>query len=282
MATEFYTGSSDVNLGKDLMLQSGILAVQRVIHEVTAAYEDATPDGELTLPASVGTVTDDEFNSVASNLEFIDDDGDVCEVAIKDTVGTTRVVSFVIANAKKIKDNTAAALTDAASYTVRVLTPTLATDVESGAYGKYFGYITALSFEPVNEKAQLKVGIPKELVAEGDIENGYSVSGAVSNVANADILKAIFGADEFGSQTSRFSLAWGSINAARKYYRFHLIASDDNGRKNVFRFLRGRFGINGSMEFISDEYKSLAWKFSGFVDGFYPSDANLFMRVREG
>jgi hypothetical protein len=275
IGTIFYGSKSDVNLGKDAMLESGDLFVRKFHYVGTATM--GTPGATATLTISTVFETD-FFNSVAANCYIVDDNGVVCAVAVDDTsvTSTTTVVTVDTTSAYLESDGTTpGSFTGSATYNIYLKTPTAASDEFSGLYGKYLGYVTAFSLENTENYANVKINIPKKKVLEGLVEREMALTGEIKTMTGVDTLDAILTSASYGDTTGNvYSRGIGSNPGARPYYELTFVSNDSNNRRVVWRFLKGQFSANGAIDLLAEDYKMIPFSFSLFADGFYPVTAD--------
>lgn len=257
----FYTSKQDSNLTKDMVLNEPDLFISKILFEGTGVYAEGSGATDTLTPAVSPAWTINEFAStVGINLEVVDQNGKLAYGKIISNTATS--ITFDREELDLDEDGaTSPTLTDTNVYTFRILSPS-----SVYKYGDFFGYVNDLSLGFEQEKAEYKKGIPRELIVEDLIENINTLTGTVSTIANEDILAAIFGADAFGLQTGQFELGFGSQSFSSSFYRAVLAGKDRTGRSMIFICHKIKFSANGELSFSEEDFKSLPFTASVFVD----------------
>lgn len=265
----WFTGKSDSNLSKDAVIQKPDLFIAEFLHEVNAVWDSTL---KTFTPAPALTFVADEFNSLGlNNCHVIDDNGVVSTTKITDT-STSDITIVDTALLLESDGTTAATLTDTATYQIRILTPTIASE----PYGKFFGYTEAMTLEVNQEIAKFKESVPKKLRFQDLIEQEINLGGGNINLSNVDVLSTIFGAEVFGLQTAQSAVALGSNADISTAYRLVLNGKDREGRALTWIARRGQPEASGDIFGGSESGHFLAnFKFSLIADGFYPDTADL-------
>jgi hypothetical protein len=268
----WYSGRNVSQLADDTVLKDGYIHVSDVEWEGTSLLDDAVPaTATFTI---TGTFADDLYNSTSlPNLEFKDDDGDVCSVVIDDSDGTAKTVTFDSTAALKVKDGiTAANVTDATSYQIKILTPNSVADAWAAYAGQYIGDTTDKTFENQNEEARLEVGTPLFLRAKGDTKIAYVYNFTYYQVINTEMNKSGYRGVDFGENDG---VAFGVNRPVAGRKRLYIIGEDTAGNVSMRVLLYGELNVTGEGG-GNGEYKNYTCTFELFPDPLYPEDGNMF------
>jgi len=269
----FYSGRNVSQLESDTVLKDGYVHISKVEWEGTSTLGAGTPaTSTFTL---TGTFADDAYNSTSlPNLEFKDDDGDVCQVVIDDTDGTAKTITFDMTSAVKVSDgSTAASYTDTNSYDIKVLTANSVSDAWSAYAGQFIGDTTDKNFENQNEEARLEVGTPLSLRAKGDTKIAYTYSFTYYQVMNVDMNKAGYRGVDFGANDG---VAFGVDRPEADKYRLYVVGEDSDGNVSMRVLLYGDLMVTAEGG-GNGEYKSYTCTFELFPDPLYPENGNMFL-----
>ncbi len=265
---EWFNTKADPNLEFDAIIKKPDIFIAEYIFQGNAVYDLAS-----TTFAPVGAAfVDDEFISLGlSNLQVKDDNGLIATVKIDDNDATT--VEFVPGDLLLENDGTTtAALTDAATYIIRILTPTDADE----PFGKFFGYTEAIELNVNDELAKFKESTPKVLRFQDLVEREVTLVGGNVNLSNVDTLATILGAELYGKQTGQFSLGLGSNPDLSKVYRFVLNGQDRKKRAMQWVLSKGQPESQGNIMGASESgYFMINFIMSVIGDSLYPDTADL-------
>jgi hypothetical protein len=268
----WYSGRNVSQLESDTVLKDGYIHISKVEWEGTSAL-DATVPATSTFTLT-GTFADDLYNSTQlPNLEFKDDDGDVCQVKIDDTDGTAKTVTFDVTAAVKVSDgSTPATYTTATNYSIKVLSANSVADAWAAYAGQYIGDTTDKNFENQNEEARLEVGTPLFLRAKGDTKIAYLYSFTYYQVINTEMNKAGYRGVDFGENDG---LAFGVNRPVAGRYRLYIVGEDNDGNVAMRVLLYGELAVTAEGG-GNGEFKNYTCAFELFPDPLYPEDGNMF------
>jgi hypothetical protein len=207
-------------------------------------------------------------------LEFVDDDGDVCQVVIDDTDGTGKTITFDITASVKVSDgSTVATYTTATNYQIKVLTGNSVADAWAVYAGQFIGDTTDKAFENQNEEARLEVGTPLTIRAKGDTKIAYVYNFTYYQVMNVEMNKAGYRGVDFGANDG---VAFGVDRPVADKYRIYVVGEDSDGNVSMRVLLYGDLSVTGEGG-GNGEYKSYTCAFELFPDPLYPEDGNMFL-----
>jgi len=272
----FYTGKNDTNLNKDFMLNQPDIYISKFEYEGSGVYaENSGAFDSLTPATSPSWTINDYASTVGLNLEVVDDNGKLAYGKISANAADS--ITFDAESLVLDEDGTSSpTFTDGSTYNFRILTAS-----SSYKYGDFFGYVSELSVSMEQETAEYKQGIPRKKIVEDLLENMSTISGSVSSFQGEDILKAVFGMNEFGSQTSQFELGFGSGTFNSSGYRIALVGKDRVGRETVWLVHRGQFKSTGEVNFSDEGYKTIPFELSVFSDNLREScEADMIRVIR--
>lgn len=282
--TRFYNTKNATALNKDGRLDSGDLYIQKFEFEGQCVLDSTTPTAATLTPSDTVTWSADDFNSTGNyNLLIVDDNSVVAKVKVTDTTAGTNPYVTIDTTAAILEsdESTAPTLTNGSTYDVRILTPCSSSDENGGVYGKFIGYISELSISNTEEIAVFKYGIPRDRKWEETVENVLTGSFNTLMVTDEDTIEAVYNAAEYGSNTGKWSRAYGTNNGSRSYYRLTLVASDINNRTCTEVYWKCRLKQNGDVSKFDENFKMIPISVTMFGDSFYPEDASLCKLTRD-
>jgi len=275
MATldRFFTSPQDIDLAKDMVAKRSDIYIQKEEYSGSAVYGLSVGTSTLT-PAVAPVWAADEFNStVAKNLYVIDDNGKVATCLIDDTTLNQDVIFDEATLLLEEDGTTAATLTDTNTYDFRIFTPC---SVAGQVNGPFFGYTEEVDLNITDEVMKYKYSQPAKTIRTDLKERVGTIEGATMNTTNEDMIAALFGADQYGSQTSQFAYGVGSNPSFNKFYRITFVTRDVTGRVLNTIVRRSQLFLNGGM-FKPYQDGHLGTPFKGEVisDLFYPEGADM-------
>ena len=246
--SNLYLNKQVAALGQDIIFQSFDMYGAKYEYEGTGVYTLAST--KLTPATSPAWTINDYQSTVKKNLFVVDNAGDLCSVAV--TSNTATDVTFTPASLKKVKDQTTAGvLTDAATYTFFILTPSAVTD-----YGEYFGYSKLGEYNPNVNKVPLITGVPEVKVRTdiGGIQP--TMKGIIQNMGIKQY-KNIMQMINYGLQTAYTSQALGSNYSVGSYWEVTLVGQTVAGKTVVYKFWKTNLSLDGGVNFGEAAHKTV-------------------------
>jgi len=254
----FYTGTTDTNLLRDIMLQSGKLYVKK--WEYDSKGTTGTVGATCAISLDSGAVTtDDEFNNMT--LFIVDDNGVLCSVNIDDSTASGDTITVDTTSCNKVSDeSTAGAFTNSTEYDMYIL-----------GTEEFVGYSDQqLDYE--EERIDFMTGdIAHKRVRSDALGIVAGFSGNVRSFG-AEILKEIYGMTTYGDQTNKIQVHGGNQPAVRSDYAVILKMDNVKGHNWEIEFFKGQFYANGAITTSADEYKMIPYKVDAFIDTLRDSD----------
>lgn len=274
----FYPSKTSNNLTQDAVIKQGDIYLQKYEYESdTNATLDLT-----TATAAVLTIndtvswSDDLYNStMAYNLLVIDDNGVVGKYKIDDTAesgGDWTLTFDSTAGILESDGTTTPSLTDEGTYQIKVLTPS-----DVSAVGDFLGYAVDINFTADMEKVEFEYGVPASVKYTDVIRVSSMIEGSISQIANEDVLKAIYNATEYGASADKVALAIGSNTGAFSRYRVTIATQDRSGTDMYIKVINGEFKPTGGLSMSELDYKKLPFEIKAFSDNFYPENADMVL-----
>jgi len=245
-----YTSTSDPNLLRDIMLQSGkVFGRQWVLGPTTGTM--GTPGAAAAIAIS-GTYADDEFNG--NPLYIVDDNSKLCTVDIDDTAANTSITV----------DTTSALLVEDES--------TPGTFTASGVYDLYIlGAEKFLGFsdqqlDVEEETVEFESGaVPVEVLREDTIKNVLGISGNLRNFG-ANLMAEPYALTQYGDQTNQIQQHGGGVPALRGDWALRIFLEDVNGFDwNIYAF-KTNFFSNGAVNLSEQGYKVTPYRAKWYED----------------
>lgn len=258
----FFNNKNDFELTKRAMLYEPDFYGSKIEHEQESSVLDSSTTSAATFTLDTGVVTaDDVFNSTAlKNLYFLDDNSALAKVEIDDSATSGNTVTFDSTAAVLVSDeSTAPTLTDTSSYQVRVLQASALTQTfGSGTIpvGKYIGHTSDANFNYTNNKAKLKVGVPKRTVTQGTVEVEAMLEFNYAQITDPNMLKSGLQGATYGDQTNQTQVQYGFNPQTSDRYMIQAYSLDDSGRAFFMEFFNVELTVN-AFPFGGDEYKKL-------------------------
>lgn len=266
----YYSSLSDVNLAKDAVAKNSDLYIQKYEYIGTAVLDTSVTGANVLTMTGVSFVVDELISTMAKNLVVLDDNGIPAQVEIDDNDATT--VTFDEANLLIDSDGvTAATLTDTSTYNIYVLTPS-----PDSVFGPFFGYTEGLELNISDELMQFKYNMPKKLKFQDLSERTAELVGGNVDISNEDVLTTIFGAEQYGDQTTGFKIGIGSDPDLNIYYRLTKLTEDREGRQIAMIMRKCQVSVTGSLDGSAESgHKMSNFKFDLTSDGFYPDNVDM-------
>ena len=275
MADQFFNSLKDTTLPESMMAKQPDAYIQKFEDENTSTLDITVPATATFTPVVASTYTVNEFASTqADNLYFLDDDNEVCAAKIISNIATA--VTFDSTSAVKEKDGTAANLTTATDYSIRILSPS-----NTDTQGPFFGYVEGLDIAISDEIMPFKYSTPRQLIRTDLLERTGTITGGNVSWVQEDVLKAIMSTEQYGNQTGQFSIGFGSNANFNKFYKMTFSSRDVTGRPLDIVIYKTQFQLTGSLNGASESgHSMISFTTQMQTDPFYPCDFDMGKIVR--
>lgn len=259
-----YINTSDTNLLRDIMLQSGKLYLYKheFIGKGTTGTVGATCVITLTSP---DTFVDDAYNGMTLLLK--DDNGVLCSVNIDDSVADTSVTADTTAALLVSDETTAGTFTDATEYNMYIK-----------GNKRFLGY-SDQQVDYEEEKISFFTGdIARKKVRTDTLGIVAGFSGNVRNFG-AELFGEIFGMQNYGSQTNQIQKHGGFQPISRDFYTASLEMKNVEDKDNFVEFFKGQLFPNGAVNTSEEAYKIAPYIFESVEDSIRDNDNVNMWRI---
>ncbi len=252
-----YTSENDVNLLRDIMLQSGKIKGREYFMEGKGTVGTPGVSCVITL-TNPPTFAEDALNGY--KLYIVDDDSDLCIVDIDDSVANTSITVDTTATKEVSDETTAGTFTASTEYDLYILKDE-----------KFLGYSDQqLDYE--EETIDFNTGdIPRKRVRSDTLGIILGFSGNLRNFG-ADLFSEIFGLTSYGSQTNKKQYHGGNTPAVRSDWQLTMEMKNVKGHDWTVQFFKGQFFSNGALNTSEEGYKIAPYMFKSFIDTLRDSD----------
>lgn len=260
-----YTSENDVNLLRDILLQSGKLYAKK--YYFLGKGTMGTPGAAAVVTLTGATMADDAYNGY--QLFIVDDDSKLSYVDIDDTVANTSITVDTTSTKLTEDDSTAGSFTASAVYDLYILGTEL-----------FFGYSDQqLDFE--ESRVQFETGeIPAKIIREDTIRIVLGFSGNLRSLG-ADPWSEIYGLTQFGSQTNQKQYHGGSAPAVRPFWALSLRMDNVNGQQFEVAGFKTLLYPNGPVNFNEEAYKVTPYQAKFFIDTLRDTDKVNSWKIRQ-
>ena len=275
----YYDNLSDIDLSRealantvsDLYIQkyeyigSGVLAIE------TGGTSTLTPS------TSPSWTADKLISTVADNLIVYDDNSKAASGKVADN--DEDCITFDETAMLLDEDGaTAPSFTVGNTYQFYVLTPS---SVTGATYGPFWGYTEGVELNINDTFKKFMYGMPKKLKFKDLEMRECTIAGGHINYTNKDVMEDMFGAVEYGLQTSQYALGVGFEPDTDKYYRLTFVTEDRYNRSTVIRARKCQFEVTGNILQTSEAgYAMAGFNIDVISDGFYPVNADMLQIYR--
>jgi len=278
MALSYFTGLSDKEIAQEVIAKTPDLYIQKREYGGCGIYALETGGASTLTPSTSPAWSVDEFAStVADNILIIDDNGKVATGKI--TSNAADSVTFDETALVLEEDGTTApTFTAGTEYNFRVYTPS---STAGNVWGPFFGLVEGAELSITDTLMKFKYSIPKKMLFQDMEEREGMITGGHVNFVSEDVAKTIFGATEYGDQTSQTALAIGSDPDTDLFYRLVFDGEDRSNRDWYIRTRDAQFELTGNVFSKAESGHFMApFTASLLADPFYPDDANMLAMVR--
>jgi hypothetical protein len=278
MAFTYYSSLADINLAKEAIAKTPDLYIQkREFGGEGIFFTDTGGNDALEVTADPSWTTNEFASTVADNILVIDDNNKVATGKID---GNTSDTIFFDSTLLVLEEDgtTAPTFTPGTTYQFRVYTPS---SVAGATSGPFFGYVEGAELNITDTFMKFKYSRPKQMKFKDLEEREGTVAGGNVNFTNLDVIKSMFGAVEYGSQTGQYSVGIGSNPDTDLFYRLTFVGEDRNNRVLKIGIRECQFEITGNIFGNAESGHYMAPFVADIIsDGFYPDDVNMVGIVR--
>jgi len=245
-----YANTNDVNLLRDIMLQSGKLYARKF--EFVGKGTVGTPGAAAVITLTGATFANDEYNGYQLNI--VDDASLMATVDIDDSIADTSITVDTTASIQVLDESTVGGFTAATEYDLYIL-----------GDEKFFGY-SDQNVDIEENTVSFKTGnIPEEEIREDTVSIVQGYSGTLRSFG-ADTQAEIFALTAYGSQTNQNQYHGGNEPAVRPFWALSLRMDNVLGQAYEIAAFKAQFFPNGPVNTSEAEYKNIPYRTKWFID----------------